>query len=148
MITLDANILVYAADTRDLKKHRAAVDILAAASSVSCTLGLQAIGEFYVVCTRKLGIPRGIVQEQVQNLLSTFNVFQHTRAAISKAAILAGQGRFFFWDAVLLSSAEEAGCLAMLSEDMADGGKFGGLTVHNPFARGGMSDAARRLLQL
>ena len=46
----------------------------------------------------------------------------------------------------MLVSAAEAGCTAMLSEDMQDGAVLHGVEIVNPFDMGGMSPrAAERL---
>jgi pilus assembly protein CpaF len=42
-------------------------------------------------------------------------------------------GRFAFWDALILATAGQAGCAVVLSEDMADGARFDGVTVLDPF---------------
>lgn len=147
-VTFDSNVLVYAADTRDPVKHAAAIETIAAAARVRAKLGLQAVGEFFVVCTRKLRLPAATMQARAENLLATFETFAHTPAALSHAAALAAQGRYFFWDAVLLASAEHAGCTVLLSEDMADGAAFGNIAVRNPFGPAGLSDAARQALRL
>ena len=147
-VTLDSNILVHAADTRDPAKHDAAIELVAAAAKSRSKLGLQAIGEFFVVCTRKLRFPAPIIHKRVEDLLTAFETFSHTRSALSQAAALAASGRYFLWDAVLLASAEEAGCTLMLSEDMADGAKLGRIAVSNPFRPDGLSEVARDALGL
>jgi predicted nucleic acid-binding protein len=38
-----------------------------------------------------------------------------------------------YWDALILASAEEAGCGYLLSEDFQTGRTFGTVTVVNPF---------------
>ena len=38
-----------------------------------------------------------------------------------------------FWDALVLRSAQETGCSVLYSEDLHDGGRFGGTTVLKPF---------------
>jgi predicted nucleic acid-binding protein len=46
-------------------------------------------------------------------------------------------------------TAGEAGCVAVLTEDLADGAELGGIRIHNPFAAGGgLTDPACRLLGL
>jgi predicted nucleic acid-binding protein len=147
-VTLDANVLVYAADTRDPVKHLAAIELVARTVDVRSKLALQAIGEFLVVSTRKLRFSPTIMHGRVQDLLATFETFPHTRTALAEAAALAASGRYFFWDGVLLASAEEAGCTVILSEDMADGSRLGNLVVRNPFGPNGLSDAAREALGL
>ena len=96
MLTLDANVLVYAADTRDPVKHRTAIELVAMAVNGRSKLGLQAIGEFFVVSTRKLRFPPTIIHGRVQDLLTTFETFSHTRTALAQAAALAASGRYFF----------------------------------------------------
>jgi predicted nucleic acid-binding protein len=47
---------------------------------------------------------------------------------------------------VLLTSASEAGCSTLLSEDMKDGARLGAITVRNPFGPTGLSAAAAAAL--
>jgi predicted nucleic acid-binding protein len=42
-------------------------------------------------------------------------------------------GGFSFYDALIVSSAIEAGCDTLYSEDMQHGRSIGGLTIINPF---------------
>ncbi len=89
-------------------------------------------------------MPREIARERVEYLLSTFEVFPYTRGSLAQAVTPAVLGRYFYWDAVLLALAEEAGCTVMLSEHTADGTKFGRIIERNPFGPQGLSDAARQ----
>jgi predicted nucleic acid-binding protein len=41
-----------------------------------------------------------------------------------------------FWDALLLASANAAGCDYFLSEDLNDGQRYGGVMAINPFLHG------------
>lgn len=47
---------------------------------------------------------------------------------------LAVDHRFQFWDALIVTSAVDAGCSMLLSEDMQDGFVVRGLTIANPLA--------------
>jgi hypothetical protein len=61
----------------------------------------------------------------------------------------AAAGRASYWDALFVTTAGQAGCTIVLTEDMSDGGILGGLEIHNPFAAaGGLADLACRLLGL
>lgn len=51
----------------------------------------------------------------------------------SAIAIARDHGLSFF-DALIVSSALEAGCDRLYSEDLQDGRRFPGLTIVNPFA--------------
>jgi predicted nucleic acid-binding protein len=47
---------------------------------------------------------------------------------------LAADHRFDIWDACIIAAAADAGCRLLLSEDLADGLTWRGLTLANPFA--------------
>jgi predicted nucleic acid-binding protein len=145
-ITLDTNILFYAFDARDAAKQARAIEIIAAAAVVDCTLGLQVIGEFYVAVVRKLKVAPAFARDQAKSLLATFNSFAATATAHRVAAEEAAAGTFSYWDAVLLASAAQSGCTVLISEDMANGARLGTITICNPFTPDGLSDAAREAL--
>ena len=70
-----------------------------------------------------------------------------TALALQTALDAAGGGRFQFFDALLLATARDAGCSAVVSEDMADGSALDGVHVIPAFAAGGgLPEAARALL--
>jgi predicted nucleic acid-binding protein len=43
-------------------------------------------------------------------------------------------GGLSWWDAMIVASAQEAGAVRLLTEDMQEGRRFGDLIVENPFA--------------
>jgi predicted nucleic acid-binding protein len=47
---------------------------------------------------------------------------------------------------VLIHTAAEAGCSAILTEDLADGATLAGVRIINPFAGAALSPAAEALL--
>ena len=49
-----------------------------------------------------------------------------------------------FYDALIVASAEEAGCNTLYSEDMEDGAVYGTVRVVNPFAEGRKPSSAPR----
>jgi predicted nucleic acid-binding protein len=148
LLTLDSNILVYAVDARDALKRDAAIAIVASAARVPSKLGLQVCGEFFVASTWKIHVPAKVAHQRVEYLLATFETFHQTPAAVGYAIAESTRGPFSYWDAVLLASAEEAGCTLMLSEDVADGSGLGSLVVRNPFGPSGLSAAAKEALGL
>jgi predicted nucleic acid-binding protein len=67
------------------------------------------------------------------------------RGALGEAA----SGRASYWDALLVATAAEAGCVAIITEDLADGAAVGDVRIRHPFAAsGGIADPVRRLLGL
>jgi predicted nucleic acid-binding protein len=146
--TLDSNILVYAFDRTEEVRHQLAVEIVDRAVAADCLLTLQALSEFYAVTTRKQMLSPAEAAAQVADWLAAFR-----HATISASAMLAAlghatTGRASYWDALLVATAAEAGCCVVLSEDISDGGRFGDIQVHNPFAPGGrLTERARQLLE-
>lgn len=144
--SLDSNILVYAVDGRDARQD-AALEILAAAARRPCVLTLQSLGEFFHAVTRKGIIPPREATGQVERWMTAFSDIATAGPAALRAAMEASaSGRFGFWDAMLLATARDAGCAAVISEDMRDGATLDGVRVVGAFAGTGVAPAARRVL--
>lgn len=145
-VTFDSSILVYTAQAGD-PRQTAALELLRSAAGGSCVLTLQALGEFFFVATRKGLATRPAAAAQVRRWLAVFP----SPAAASATAVVAAmdasaEGRFSYWDALLLATAAQAGCAAAISEDMADGAALGSIRVVRAFSGGGVSAAAQALL--
>lgn len=145
--TLDTNILVYSIDRRAGARHETAKAILSRAALARCHLTLQAISEFYAVVTRKGVVPPIEARQIAEAMMDVFPVCAASEAAVRAALGLAASGRAAYWDALLLATAAEAGCTAMLTEDMADGMTLAGVRVINPFAGAGLGAATETLLR-
>jgi predicted nucleic acid-binding protein len=145
-LCLDSNILVYFVDFTEPHKRAQAAEIMRAASTSNCVLGLQSMGEFYGAVTRHKILTPADAAKEIGWLLTVFATFAASEDAHRVAVRETAAGRFSYWDTVLLASADEAGCEVLLSEDMKDGAKLGGVTVRNPFGPTGLSTAARAAL--
>ncbi len=149
-LTLDSNILVYYADQGDPVRQRSAVAIHDALVGLDGVLTQQSLSEFAAVSLRKrLATPRQIVEQ----LRRWSRVFPFAKAAglpeFERALSARDEGRFSFWDALLLATAGAAGCEAVISEDMGDGATLDRVRVISAFdGQGGVSEAARIALGL
>jgi predicted nucleic acid-binding protein len=145
--TLDTNILVYALDSSAGPRHVIAKDIVTRASTGPCILTLQAVSEFYAVTTRK----RVMRPEEAGGLASAFlDLFRTVTTSVTavKAALTeAASGRASYWDALLMATCADAGCAAILTEDLTDGGTLLGVRIINPFADATLSPSAAALLR-
>jgi predicted nucleic acid-binding protein len=148
MISGDTNLFVYAYDNRDLAKQSTARGVMAAMAGRSAAIGLQVVGEVQNALRKRLRTPREVAFQMASDLLMEFETFGYDERAVSIALCEALAGRLSYWDALLLAAADAAGVEVMLSEDMADGLRFGGLQVVNPFGGDGPSHRARQLLAL
>lgn len=146
LVTFDSNGLVCTAQAGD-PRRTAALELLRMAARGRCMLTVQALGEFFFAATRKRLLARPVAAAQVRRWLA---VFPSPAAASATAAVAAmdaaAEGRFSYWDALLLATAAEAGCAAAISDDMADGAALGSIRVVPAFVGGGVSPAARALL--
>lgn len=148
MITADTNVFVYNIDVDDPAKHRAAADIVDALAARRAPIALQVAGEFYSAVTRGLRRPPWEAAQAARNLVASFPTISATRRSTERALAEAASGRLSFWDANLLSAAEEGGCTHIISEDMHDGAKLGRIEIVKAFDEGRISFRARQLLGL
>ncbi|MFO1186280.1 MAG: hypothetical protein U1E87_01760 [Alphaproteobacteria bacterium] len=146
MLTADTNLLVYAVDERDMAKHEAASHLVRRLEQAGAPLGLQAIGEYYSALTRRLKRPTWQAAQSARNYLAKFQTFAITGESVERALAETSAGRFSYWDALLLASADLAGCTVLLSEDMTDGTRLGHVEVVHPFAERGLSKRAEAAL--
>lgn len=147
--TLDSNILVYAVDITAGAKHEVSQRIVVAAARLDCVLTLQAVSEFYWVVTRKRIVPAARAAERANDRLTAFPCVAVSESAIRAALLHAVAGRAAYWDVLLTTTAAEAGCNLLLTEDMNDGTFLTGVQIHHPFRPDGvLSDLTRELLDL
>ncbi|HWD29082.1 MAG TPA: PIN domain-containing protein [Rhizomicrobium sp.] len=145
MLTVDANVLVYSQDGRDPRKQLIAREIIAGLHPSSARMTTIVLGEFFRASTRKL-LTMLEARRCLEDFFSLVPVVRYSEENVLIAAAMAHQGRFSFWDGVILSCAEDAGCTICLSEDMADGARCGKITVRNPFGPRGLAPEIRALL--
>jgi predicted nucleic acid-binding protein len=147
--TLDTNLLVYAIDSAAGLRHRLAVQIVERAVELDCWLTLQAISEFYSAVTRKGIVPPSDAAAQAIDWLELFPSAPASESAVRTALADASAGRASYWDALLVATAGEAGCRAILTEDLKDGAELGGVRIYCPFsAAGELTNQVRSLLAL
>lgn len=144
--TLDTNILVYSMDRTAGARHETAKEIMRRASLGHCCLMLQAISEFYAVVTRKAMMPPADAVRVATAMMDLFRTAPASATAVRTALAAAASGRASYWDALLVASAAEAGCSAILTEDLGDGAVLLDVRVINPFAGSALGAAADALL--
>lgn len=132
-VFVDTNVLVYAVDTADAAKHRAAAEWRAELwRSRRGRVSYQVLQEFYVQAVRKNPKSAEAARAEVRDL------FAWQPASIDDAVIEAAWGlqhRFSlsFWDALIVSAAQRLGCRFLLTEDLSHGQVLDGLRVVSPF---------------
>ena len=133
-IFFDTNILVYSVDENDFQKKEIASRLLTDASiSRTGIISTQSLQEFYNVAVKKLKLSKQIAKEYVELFSSQLTVRQVTVPLILNAIDISIKNKLSFWDSLILSSANDNGCIIVYSEDLNNGQIVGGTKILNPF---------------
>jgi len=125
---IDTNVAVYLLSDEPDKAARAE-RLLVTRPCIS----VQVLNEFISVCIRKLGFSRAAAHENARALMTNCDVEPVTANTVEQAMRLGERHQLSHWDALILASAQLAGCRVLYSEDMQDGMQFDGLSICNPF---------------
>ena len=139
-IFIDTNIFVYSIDDRDLeKKTRARVILHTLSVKHQPVISTQVVQEFYSVATTKLKAERLIVKQLIHSF-RRLEIVNIDLELIEQAIDLNLTTQVSFWDSLIIAAAEKANCKYVLSEDMASGATYRGVTVVNPFTENDVLD--------
>ena len=131
---IDTNVLVYANDSSSPDKQRRARQIVTDAfSDRRGCLSTQVLQEFFVVVTRKAGVPATNARAQALKLSELDSVVVDPALVMSAIDLHIIQ-KLSFWDALIVKSAAAAGCKRLLTEDLNHGQVIDGVVVENPFS--------------
>ena len=133
-VALDTNILAYAEGLNDTKRQAAAIQLVAQLAPESTFLPVQALGELFAVLVKRGRRSRDDARQAILHWGDTFPLIESSSDVVLRAMDLAADHQMFVWHAFMLSSAAEAKCRLLLSEDLQEGFTWGGVTVTNPFA--------------
>jgi predicted nucleic acid-binding protein len=132
--TFDTNVLVYTLpDPTNTKRNQARDLLIRGAKPQAGVLLLQSLAEFSYVAARKFGLGINSIRRRVRDWREAIPVHAAGDEDLMEALELVRDHRIGFWDALLCATASRAGLHYLLSEDMQDGRRFGGLTIVNPF---------------
>ena len=131
---IDTNVLIYAEASDVPAKQRTALDLLKRLYEEALgVLSTQVLQEYCNVALKKLRLPAQHVRAQL-DLYQQFEVIQVTPAIIQAGLDLHQTRSVAFYDAIIVASAQIAGCEVLWTEDMNAGESVGGLRIINPFA--------------
>jgi len=133
-IALETNILAYAEGVNGADRKRTALDILRGFTAEELMLPVQALGELFVVLTRKAGRTAADARAAALAWSDSYPLIGTTPSVMLEAMEIVTTHRLALWDSVMLAAAAQADCRLLLSEDMQDGFTWRSVTVRNPFA--------------
>jgi len=129
----DTNVLVYADDKAAPAKQRRALELAAEhRRSGTGVVSLQVLQEYFVTATRKLNVDARVARRKVE-LLAEFDVGSPDVRDVLAAIDLYRLHGINFWDALIIRSAQQAGCSVLLSEDMQGAREIAGVQIVDPF---------------
>jgi predicted nucleic acid-binding protein len=132
--TFDTNVLVYSiVEPPETKADRARELLARCTRHPGPVLLLQSLAEFSHVAMRKFSVRAGEVHRRVNVWRRLLPVQAAAGDDLDLALEFVRDHQIGFWDALLCATASRAGLQYLLSEDMQDGRRFGGLTIVNPF---------------
>jgi predicted nucleic acid-binding protein len=130
---LDTNILLYAIDAHDRRKHERVKALLTPLLLTGkAAVSIQVLTEFYAIATRKMKFPA----EEVREMISDYDYcILHTpaRSDIFLASHIQQRYNLSWWDALMLNSAQQLNASILWTEDLNHNQAYGNLTVKNPF---------------
>ncbi|MGI9027867.1 MAG: PIN domain-containing protein [Candidatus Saccharimonadales bacterium] len=136
VVFLDTNIIVYAYDRHDKRKHeRAKKLIFEELSDQKMVISSQVVGEFCNVMLTKKGviIEDNDLQTVLQDVLQAKLAHLPSIEFYERAAQLFANASISFYDALIVQAALDLNCDVLYSADLQDGQKFGKLQIVNPF---------------
>lgn len=130
---LDTNILVYAANRNAGDKHKVADKLMQDAADKDCILTLQSLGEFFHATTRKGLASVEEATTYIETWQEVYNIIAANSSSLSEAIEAVRDHKFSFWDAMIWATVKQADCAFVLSEDMQNGRRLGGVEIVDPF---------------
>jgi predicted nucleic acid-binding protein len=126
-VFVDTNVFLYARDAGEPTKQPRAAAWLERPS-------MQVLSEYYVNVTRKLdpGLQADDAWDDVIALF-TWRPQPIDEALMRCAREIEKRHRLSWWDSLVVGAAQLQGCALLLTEDLQDGGVYGGVTVRSPF---------------
>lgn len=130
---LDTNILVYATSlAADHASRRDAARTWVARNDWG--ISTQVLMELFAQARQaRHGLPPGSAHALVEKLATHRPVVAMDAELVMQSLSLAQQYLLSHWDAAILCAARKIGAHTVISEDLAAGQDYGGVTVLNPF---------------
>ncbi len=131
-IFIDTNILVYAHDSSETKKHDIAKALISKIwnNRNSAAISIQVLQEFFTTMVRNGGDPE-LFRKIAENYMH-WQVVENTRALLTKAFDIREQYQLSFYDSNIIAAAQLSGAELIWTEDLNTGQNYGSVTAVNP----------------
>jgi predicted nucleic acid-binding protein len=133
---IDSNVFLYLFDETDERKREIADGIVESALQAhSASISFQVVQEVLSVVTRNLAAPMTAEDAGrfLERVLGPLWRVSPSMALYRRALDVQARYRYGFYDSLIITSALDAGCSRLYSEDLQDEQRIEGLTIENPF---------------
>jgi predicted nucleic acid-binding protein len=133
---LDTNIFVYSFDQSAAAKARKSEQLIREAlTTQKGVISYQVVQEFFNVALRKFAQPMlpGDASQYLGTVFRPLLAVHSSQALYTEALQFHAQSGLSWYDSLIVSSAIQARCNLLYTEDLQHGQRFGDLQVRNPF---------------
>jgi len=133
---IDSNVFLYLFDETDERKREIADGIVESALQAhSASISFQVVQEVLNVVTRNLAAPMTAEDAGrfLERVLGPLWRVSPSMALYRRALDVQARYRYGFYESLIITSALDAGCSRLYSEDLQDEQRIGRLTIENPF---------------
>jgi predicted nucleic acid-binding protein len=133
---LDTNIFIYSFDQSAATKARKATELIRKAlSTQKGIVNYQVVQEFFNVALRRFSKPmkEAEAEQYLGTVFRPLLAVHSSQALYSEALHLQARSGFSWHDSLIVSSAIQAKCDLLYTEDLQHGQRLGDLQVANPF---------------
>jgi predicted nucleic acid-binding protein len=134
-VFVDTNVFLYARDSSEpTKQPRAAAWLEYLWREQLGRTSIQVLSEYFVNVTRKLdpGLSPEDAWDDVKALM-TWRPQPVDEAVLLRGWEIRQRYELSWWDSLVVGAAQLQGCQLLLTEDLQDGGVYGGVAVRSPF---------------
>ena len=132
---LDTNVLVYMYDlSAPAKRTTARRLVRSGIERATLVISVQVLGEFFSAVTRRIPNPLS-AEEAAQEVdrIAVLPVVGIDTAIVRRGIYTHKRYGIAYWNALIVATAERAGCTQIISEDLNAGQSYNGIVVENPF---------------
>ncbi len=135
---VDTNILVYAYDRSERKKHELAKEAVKSNwARQTGALSIQNLVEFHSIVTGKIQKPLALdrAKQIVLDLIDGFEILKYSESTIINAINNQAIYKIPFWDALIVATMEENSIETIITENEKDFKKVKWVKTINPFKK-------------
>jgi predicted nucleic acid-binding protein len=129
-IFIDSNIFLYTFDSRDERKQKISKEITLSPNSI---ISIQVINEVSNNLIKKFKFDNSMVKRFIKSCYNRYEVINFAKETFLLACDIRDSYNISYYDSLIVSTALNAKCTVLYSEDMQHGLKIDDLVILNPF---------------